>query len=124
MRHSERRAKRSGTREEALQFLVEAVKDRSEVRAVAVIDGDDRILAGTGMPHELSGLARIAGRVAQGEPCAELDDVTHETDLLTCGFAASGKTMYLAALGTRVNKMPEAVRAVRRILATTDDAAL
>src|SRR5262249_49012289 len=118
MRSNERRAKRSEQRDEALQFLVEAVADRSDVRAVAVIDDRDRIMAGTGMPHELTGLAKVASRVAHGEACAELDDVTKETDLLLCGFAAEGKRLYLAALGTRVNKMPDAVRAIRRILDT------
>ena len=115
----ERRKKRSEGREEALQFLVEAVADRSDVRAVAVVDDAGRIVAGTGSTGDLSGLQKVAAPVARGQYCAELEAATEGTDVLTRGFVASGETLYLAALGTRVRRMSEAVVGVNRILRTT-----
>jgi hypothetical protein len=113
----DRRMKRSGDREEALQYLMEAVADRSDVHAVALVDEGGRIVAGTGMPKELGGLARIAGKVARGELNFDADEVTKDTDVLARGVRAGGRTFYLAALGERVRRMPDAARAVARILA-------
>ena len=112
----ERRTKRSGAPDEALQLLMEALLDRSEVRAVALVGDDGRIVAGTGMPRDLVGLALIAKPLARGEPCLDVEEVTRGTDVLTRGFQAGGRTVYLAALGTRVRHMTDAVRGVERIL--------
>jgi hypothetical protein len=112
----ERRRKRSYEPVEALQYLMEAVKDRSEVRAVALVDEGGRIRAGTGYPEEMVTLARLGSAVARGEPAA-LDALTGEDDLLACPFALGETRVCLAAIGTSVRKMPEAVRAARRILA-------
>ncbi len=113
----ERRTKRSEDRNEALQYLVEALADRSpDVAAVALIDGGGRIVAGTGMPHELVGLAKIAGPLARGEAPPEFDDVTEGTDLLMRDFTVAGSPFVLAALGTRVRRMHDCVRGVSRIL--------
>jgi len=112
-----RRTKRSEVPDEALQLLMEALLDRSEVRAVALIEDNGRILAGTGMPRDLVGLALIAKPLARGEPCLDVEEVTRGTDVLTRGFRAGGRTVYLAALGTRVRHMTEAVRGVERIMA-------
>jgi hypothetical protein len=63
------------------------------------------------------GLSHIAGPVARGEPCLDLGHVTRDTDVLSRRVeAADGRTLYLAALGTRVRRMPDAARAVQRIL--------
>jgi hypothetical protein len=117
-RGAERRAKRSEDRDEALQFLIEALADRSpEVAAVALIDGGGKIVAGTGMPQELVGLAKIAGPLARGMHAAEFDEVTEGTDLLMRDFKVGDTQWVLAALGTRVRRMHDAVRGVTRILA-------
>ena len=113
----ERRNKRSEDREEALQFLMEALADRSpEVAAVALIDGAGKIVAGTGMPQELVGLAKIAGPLARGEAAPEFDEVTEGTDLLMRDFKVGEDAFVLAALGTRVRRMHDCVRGVSRIL--------
>jgi hypothetical protein len=117
------RFKRSERRVEALQYLVEAVLDRSDARSAAIVsmvDGEPRVVAGAGAPRDLLGLARIAGPVARGEECAELDAVTAGSDLLTREVPAGGATYYLAAIGTRVRKMTDAARAITRIVATTE----
>lgn len=116
----ERRHKRSAQRVEALQYLVEAVADRSEVRSVALVDERRRIVAGMGMPGDLAGLARVAGAVARGEPSADLEKVTEGTDLLTRRIAIGDRAVYLAALGTRVRRMSDAATAVARIFADSD----
>jgi len=114
---TERRAKRSEDRQEALQYLMEALADRSpEVAAVALIDGGGKIVAGTGMPHELLGLAKIAGPLARGAEAPEFDVVTEGTDLLMRDFRVGGSAFVLAALGTRVRRMHDAVRGAARIL--------
>jgi hypothetical protein len=119
----ERRTKRSKDPVEALQYLIEAVADRSDVSAVAIVDDVGRIVAGTGMPRALVGLSRIAGPVARGEACIDLGHVTRDTDVLAREVDAAGRTLYLAALGTRVRRMPEAARAIQRIVSVQDASA-
>lgn len=114
----ERRSKRSHDPEEALQYLMEAVHDRSEVRAIALVDGIGKIVAGTGTARDLAALSWIAGPVSRGEPCIDLGHVTADTDVLARAVHAGGRTLYLAALGERVRRMPDAARAVERILAS------
>ena len=64
----EQREKRSEVREEALQYLIEAVLDRSDVRCAALVDGASaRIVAGAGTPADLKALARVARAVARGD---------------------------------------------------------
>src|SRR4051794_20781232 len=110
------RIKRSGRREEALQYLVESLLDRSDVRSAAIIDDGARIVAGAGAHGDLAGLARVAGPVARGEACADLDAVTEGTDLLTRAVPAGGRTYYLAAIGSRVRRMSDAARGLTRIV--------
>ena len=97
---------------------MEAVKDRSSVHAVALVDERDRIVAGTGAPHDLTGLARIARKVVRGECNLDHEEVTRGTDVLARGVHAGGRTLYFAALGERVTRLPEAAQAVERILAS------
>jgi hypothetical protein len=120
----ERRTKRSQVREEALQYLVEAVHDRSAVFAVALVDERGRIVAGTGMPRDVAGLARIAERTAQGETSQEIDEVAGGLDVLARAIPFAEIThdgeprvarVFLAALGTRVRRMHEASAAILRI---------
>ena len=53
-------------------FLVEAVRDRSDVHAVALIDEAGRIVAGTGMLTDLKGLAPDRGPRASGQQFARV----------------------------------------------------
>ena len=117
---SERRSKRSDDRWEALQYLVEALADRSEAKAVVLIDESGRIMAGMGMAKDIVGLAKLARPVCRGEVCAELEAVTAGTDLFARVVPVvqrgSEKTIYLAALGTKLRKMNDAVVGITRIL--------
>ncbi len=101
---------------------MEAVADRSEVRSVALVDERRRIVAGMGMPRDLAGLAKVAGGVARGERPVEFESVTEGTDLLARGITLGDRTLYLAALGTRVRRMSDAANAVARIFAASDAA--
>jgi hypothetical protein len=126
----ERRTKRSQVREEALQYLVEAVHDRSAVFAVAVIDEGGRVIAGTGLPRDVAGLARIAERAARGEIGGEIDDITGGLDVVAraipfAPLQPNGERhapheerlarVFLAGLGTSVRRMHEASAAILRI---------
>jgi hypothetical protein len=113
----ERRTKRSAERDEALQFLVEAVADRSDVPALVLVDDAGRIVAGMGMPKDVVGLARTAREVAWGYATAvDIDTATGGRDVTTRSVATRDGTLYFAALGDRVASVGDAVRAVQRIL--------
>ncbi len=109
----EQRTKRSDERATALQYLVEAVLDRSDVRCAALVDESDRIVAGAGMPADLASLARVAKAAAHGNVAAIADG----DDVIVREIAVKGGTLVLAAYGQRVRRMPEAVSAVMRICA-------
>lgn len=112
----ERRTKRSEDRDEALQYLVEALADRSEVDAVLLMNDQGRIVAGMGKPKEVKGLAKIAVPVVRGESCQDFDAETAGTDFFGRQIKLDSGPLYLAALGERVCKMHEAVYGITRIL--------
>jgi hypothetical protein len=120
---TERRSKRSDNWQEALQYLLEALYDRSEARAVALIDAEGRVVAGTGTWKDLQGLATITPPMARGEPCEHFDAATEGTDFFAHCLGISGQTLYLAALGTRLRRMHEAVKGVFRILGPVSSSA-
>ncbi|MGH7280815.1 MAG: hypothetical protein ACRELY_04775 [Polyangiaceae bacterium] len=111
-----RRIKRSDERTEALQYLMEALGDRSDVHAVALVDGDGRIVAGMGMPAELAGLAKIARRGIRREPSDDFEEATRGTDFFGREIVLAEGPVYLAALGRRVRKMTAAAVAIERIV--------
>jgi hypothetical protein len=119
LRKMERRTKRSEDREEALQYLVEALADRSEVDAVLLMNDEGQIVAGMGKPNEVKGLAKIAVPVVKGETCCDFDTATAGTDFFGRRIHLKSGPLYLAALGTKIRKMHEAVYAVTRILETS-----
>jgi hypothetical protein len=116
----DRRIKRSTERTEALQYLVETVADRSGLRAVALVDDAGRIVAGLGMPTELTGLARTARDVAwRRASTADVDKATRGQDVTARTVATDDGLLYFAALGGGMNRVGDAVRAVQRILVET-----
>lgn len=112
----ERRRRRSARKEEALWLLLEAVRERSEISSIALIDGRGMVVEGTGPEHELLVLGMVAAPAASGELSPLCERLTEGTDVLSCPLAHGEKQLYLAALGERVSRMPEAVRSVARIL--------
>ncbi|MGO9707598.1 MAG: hypothetical protein ACLQBL_01965 [Polyangiaceae bacterium] len=113
----EQRTKRSEVREEALQYLIEAVLDRSEVRCAAIIDSGSRVVAGAGMPGDLADLAKVAQAVARGGVEGLEASLDAEDDVIAREVSVKGGTLVIAAFGTRVRKMPAAVHAIARICA-------
>ncbi|MCL2449834.1 MAG: hypothetical protein FWD17_12875 [Polyangiaceae bacterium] len=116
----ERRIKRSAERGEALQYLVETVADRSGVRALVLVDDGGRIVAGTGHAADLHGLARAARAVACGRATeAQVDAAAPRNEDVTArSVATADGMMYFAALGDRMARIGDAVRAVQRIRAS------
>ena len=112
----ERRRQRSGQKQEALRLLLEAVKARSEISSIALIDGRGMVLEGSGPESELRVLGEVAAPAAAGAIDARFVRLTTGTDVLSCPLALGERRFYLAALGERVARMPEAVRGVSRIL--------
>ena len=113
---NERRRRRSTRTNEALELLLESVKERSDISSIAIVDGRGLVLAGAGSEHELMVLGTVAAPAASGtfdQACVKL---TEGTDVLSCPLAMGERKMYLAALGYRVARMPEAARGVARIL--------
>ncbi len=112
----ERRTKRSNERDEALQYLVEAVADRSGARALVLLDDAGGIVAGTGMPREIASLVTAARDVAWRRASPDMiQAMTH--DVTARPVATREGMLYFAALSDRMTGLGDAVQAVRRILA-------
>jgi hypothetical protein len=118
---TERRTKRSPRPDEALQLLIEALADRSDVRAVALVNARGRVLAAAGAPTDIAGVARLARPIADGEEHPEFDAITEDTDFFTRKVEVEAvgvsSTVYLAALGTRLRRMQDTVNGIGRIVA-------
>lgn len=116
----ERRMKRSADRSEALQYLVETVADRSGIRALVLVDDAGNIVAGMGMPTEVTGLARMAREVAwrRASP-ADIDAATRGQDVTARTVATRDGLVYFGALGDCMAGVGCAVRAVQRIFVET-----
>jgi hypothetical protein len=116
----DRRSKRSNARVEALQFLIEAVADRSGVRALVLVDDFGRIVAGMGVPRDVAGLAVTARAVAWRRASeVDLDQLARGSDVTARPVATREGMLYFAAMGDRVAGVGDAVKAVHRILAET-----
>jgi hypothetical protein len=115
---TERRRRRSTNRVKALKLLLDGVRARSEVSSIAVVDAEGFVIAGSGDAGGLGVLGFVSERVARGAVDAECVELTRGTDVVACPLAAGDRRLYLGALGSRVRRMPEAARAVLRILAS------
>jgi hypothetical protein len=112
----ERRVKRSAQPEEAIQFLLESLADRSEARAVALVNAQRRILAAAGQPWDIADLRDVAEPVALGEECRAIEKLDASTDVFSRSVNAGKSTVYLAAMGTRMRRFGEAAIAIARII--------
>jgi hypothetical protein len=115
----ERRRRRSGQKRDALRLLLEAVHARSAISSIAIIDSRGRVVAGSGADFELAVLGAVAQPAAAGTIDAACERLTVGTDVVACPLALGEQRMYLAALGSRVSRMPEAARGALRILAAS-----
>lgn len=112
----ERRRRRSERKDEALHLLLESVQRRSAISSIALVDGRGMVIAGTGSEHELYVLGLVAAKAAHGALDPTCERLTAGTDVMSCAVSLGDRRMYLAALGDRVSRMPEAARGVGRIL--------
>lgn len=115
-RAMDRRTKRSHDREEALQYLVEALADRSQVEAILLLNDAGRIVAGMGMMKPVQMLAQIGLPALRGEESDLFETATSDTDFFGREIPTEEGPLYLVALGSRISKMHEAVYGVTRIL--------
>jgi hypothetical protein len=100
---NERRHRRSDNRAEAMQLLLEAHRDRLQVRALVVMDGSDRVLASAG-DAPASVVAAITGDAAEAPG----------TELATWQLRAGGDQVTIGSLGGKLSC--ELGDGVRRIL--------
>ncbi|HEY8079684.1 MAG TPA: hypothetical protein VIF62_36390 [Labilithrix sp.] len=114
---NERRRHRSTHTGEALRMLLEAVRGRSEISSIAVVDARGLVVSGSGTLRELAILGTIAAPAAEGFLSPSYERLTDGTDIMARAVETPTGTMYLAALGQRVSRMVEAARGVERILA-------
>ncbi len=110
----ERRRRRATHRPEALRILLESVRDRSDISAIAVVDSRGLVIAGAGEDRDLVILGTVAAPVAAGSINGICERLTEGTDVFA---RAVDDRHYLAALGDKVSRMTDATRAVKRILA-------
>ena len=113
---NERRQKRSGETNEALALLLAAVKDRSDVSSIAIVDARGLVISGVGSAQDLAILGAVAQPVASGTVSALCERLTAGTDVLSKAIDAPRGPVYLAALGNRVGRMHDAALGVVRIL--------
>ena len=113
---NERRRKRSGEKDEALRLLLAAVKDRSDVSSIAIVDARGLVISGMGSAQELAILVAVAQPVASGTVSALCERLTEGTDVLSKAIPSARGAVYLAALGNRVGRMTEATLGIERIL--------
>ena len=113
---TERRTRRSGIKDEALRLLLTAVKARSEVSSIAVVDARGIVISGMGTARELAILGAVAQPIAGGKINDLCERLTVGTDVMSKAVRSPRGTMYLAALGNRVGRMHEAALGVERIL--------
>lgn len=113
---TERRRRRSAMKDEALRLLLAAVKERSDVTSIAVVDARGLVVSGMGSAHELAILGAVAQPIAAGTVTEVCERLTAGTDVMAKAVRSPRGTMYLAALGERVGRMHEAARGVERIL--------
>jgi hypothetical protein len=99
-------------------MLLEAVRQRSDVSSVALVDSRGLVVSGSGTLRELAILGTIAAPAAEGFLSPAYERMTEGTDVMARPLETPTGTMYLAALGHRVARMTEAARGVERILAT------
>lgn len=113
---SERRRRRSGIKDEALRLLLAAVKERSEVTSIAIVDSRGLVISGMGTARELAILGAVAQPIAGGKVNDLCERLTAGTDVIAKAVRSPRGTMYLAALGNRIGRMHEAARGIERIL--------
>lgn len=112
----ERRRRRSERKDEALSLLLEAVRARSAISSIAVVDSRGYVVAGTGPERELAVLGVVAAPAVEGPFDARCEKLTAGTDVMACKLPIGDRRLFLAALGEKVSRMPEAARGVARIL--------
>lgn len=114
---NERRRMRSERKDVALTLLLTAVKARSEVSSIALIDGRGLVVSGLGSAQELAILGAIAEPVASGVISPLAESLTEGTDVLSKPIDGPYGPLFLAALGDRVSRFSDAATACARILA-------
>lgn len=112
----ERRRRRSERKDEALSLLLEAVRERSAISSIAIVDGRGYVVAGTGPERELAVLGVVAAPAVDGVFDERCERLTAGTDVMACKLPLGERRLFLAALGDKVTRMPEAARGVARIL--------
>ena len=113
---TERRTRRSGIKNEALRLLLAAVKDRSDVTSIAIVDARGIVVSGMGSARELAILGAVAKPIAAGKVTDLCEQLTVGTDVIAKAIRSPLGTMYLAALGDRIGRMHEATCGAERIL--------
>ena len=106
----ERRTRRSDSRDEALQILVETLSERRGGRGVALVDDRGLLLAGAGKTREMWGLSRCLSRI---------DSLAPDRRPAVAHVAAAGERLRLAMFDLAPVELAAAAGGVRRILITS-----
>jgi hypothetical protein len=116
----DRRANRSQVPGEALHFFLDALANSHGLSALALADGDGKLVAGARANHAapLTDIAAVGRAVALGEDAGGFDKVTAGEDLyaLRIVVGGAGRELFLTSLGARVKSVRKATMAIERIL--------
>jgi hypothetical protein len=117
----ERRAHRSQVPGEALHFFLDALANSHGLSALALADGEGKLVAGARAKHAapLTDIAAVGRAVALGEDAGGFDKVTAGEDLYALRIVLGGhggRELFLTSLGARVKSVRKATIAIERIL--------
>jgi hypothetical protein len=117
----DRRAHRSQVPGEALHFFLDALANSHGLSALALADGEGKLVAGARAKHAapLTDIAAVGRAVALGEDAGGFDKVTAGEDLYALRIVLGGhggRELFLTSLGARVKSVRKATIAIERIL--------
>jgi hypothetical protein len=114
---NERRRKRSEMVQEAASLYLEAVIERSRIKAVALASDEGLLVAAAGAGYDHEWLAALG--VVEGEPHFDdvIDEITRGEGMTSFDVPVHGRTLRLSAVGKAPPSLADASAALSRIFA-------
>jgi len=114
---NERRRNRSELVQEAVRLYLEAVIERSRIKAMAIASDEGLLVAGAGNGYDHEWLAALG--VVEGEPHFDgiIDEITRGEGMVSYDVRVHGRTLRLSAVGRARPPLEDAGAALSRIFA-------
>jgi hypothetical protein len=113
----ERRKRRSETVSEAAGLYLEAVLERSRLKAVALATDEGLLVSGAGNGYDHEWLAALSAFDNEARLAPMIEEFTHGEGLMAFDVPIHGRTLRLAAVGDEPPPVAAACVALSRIFA-------